>query len=467
MKVMVKFRLAVLLSLIVISCAPKSDSGTDGSSGPGDRPNIIFILTDDQRWDAVGYAGNDIIYTPNMDKLAQKGVYFSNAFVTTPICAASRASIFTGMYERTHNYTFGTPPLAKKYIDISYAKKIKDAGYYTGFFGKLGVSFENKLDTSLFDESRYYRTDFYYRLTGPGASEHIHLTDLTGNKVVEFIEGAPSDKPFCLSVSFNAPHAEDASPEQYIWPERLDSLYKNDFIPYPEMANSDYFEAQPEYVKSGLNRLRWKWRFDTPEKYQKSVKGYYRMISAVDENIGRIIRAVEDKEIAGNTIIMMMGDNGYFLGERGLAGKWLMYENSLRVPLLIYDPRTKSDKHCLDQIALNIDIAPTILDYADVNIPDEMQGKSLRPLIERKDTLRRTDFLCEHLFNHPFIPQSEGIRTEKWKYFRYRNDPGHEELYNLKEDPAEKDNLSADPVYKTVLDSLRGLCDKRIIQLEN
>ncbi len=384
---------------------------------PTEAPNIVFILTDDQRWDALGYAGNDIIQTPNMDKLAAEGIYFKNAFVSTPISAASRASIMTGLYERAHQYTFMQPPVSEELIKQSYFNLLKQAGYYNGYFGKFGVWFKNRLDTTLFDEYKPYKTDFYYRLTHNN-TKHEHLTDIMEQHAVDFIKDAPTDRPFCLTVSYNAPHAEDRSPEQYIWPKRLDTLYEDITIPAPIMSEEKYFKAQPPYIQDGLNRVRWHWRYDTPEKYQKMIKGYYRMITAVDQTIGSIQKALYVKGVAQNTIIILIGDNGYFLGERQFAGKWLMYEQSLRVPLLIYDPRNKQHRD-VDDLVLNVDIAPTILGYAGVEIPDHYQGLDLSSYsLNKNPAYSREFFLCEHLWDFDPIPASEGIRTKQYKYFR-------------------------------------------------
>lgn len=409
-----------------------------------ERPNIIFILTDDQRHDALGVAGNSIIQTPNLDKLAGDGWRFENAFVTTPICAASRASILTGLYERTHKFTFGTPPLNKEHVDQSYPKLLKEAGYQTGFIGKFGMKCEDELDKQLFDYDRRPGEQFwaitYYRLNSDHTG-HKHLTTELGNLSVEFIEQRDPEKPFCLSISFHAPHAEDVSPEQFIYPVETRSLYQDIDIPEPPMATDDDFSSQPIWVREGLNRVRWYWRFDTAEKYQRMVKGYYRMISAIDTQIGRIRDTLKAQGIEKNTIIIFMSDNGYFLGERQLAGKWLMYENSLRVPLIVFDPRA-GKKGKVEQMALNIDIAPTILDYAGIVIPESMQGMPLQPLFGSGNTNWRTDFLCEHLMETSKIPKSEGIRTERYKYFRYIDHPDHEELYDLNTDPMERNNLA-------------------------
>lgn len=430
-------------------------------NAPG-RPNIIFIVNDDQRWDAVGYAGNKIIHTPEMNKLASEGVNFVNAFVTTPICAASRASFLTGLHERTHRYTFQVQKVRDEYMDRSYPKIMKDNGYFTGFVGKLGV---NGIDhEKLFDKFDVYdrNTDFkdrrgYYYKTLNG--DTVHLTSYTGERAREFIDSAPQDQPFCLSISFSAPHAHDPAPDQYFWDPEFDALYNDIVIPGPEFADDQYFNAQPAIVREGINRTRWYWRYDTPEKYQESVKGYYRMISGVDREIGKIRAHLRRNDLEKNTIIVVMGDNGYFLGERQLAGKWLMYDNSIRVPLIVYDPRQGAGRK-MTEMALNIDVPATLLDFADIEIPTNFQGKSLVPLVDgRTTTLNRDTLFFEHLWETKMIPPSEGVRTSQWKYFRYINDKSLEELYDLKADPKEINNLAGNRKYRKVLLNLRNKCD--------
>jgi arylsulfatase A-like enzyme len=324
------------------------------------------------------------------------------------------------------------------------------------------MSFEDQMDTLLFDYYDPYMARFYYRLTGEAWDEHKYLTYLTGEKAIDFVNNAPDDKPFCLSISFNAPHAEDQSPDQYIYPEDLSNLYENITIPDPPLNKEKYFNEQPDYVKEGLNKLRWYWRFDNPEKYQKMVKAYYRMITAVDKVLGDIRQTLKKNNLDKNTIIIFVSDNGYFLGERGLAGKWLMYDNSIRVPLIIYDPRTENNSQENDQLVLNIDIAPTIMEYANIRIPEGIQGQSLIPILKDPSLSIRDQFLCEHLYDLKYIPKSEGIRTKKWKYFRYINDPDHEELYDLVNDPLEVNNLAGDNNFTNELNALREDCDAKI-----
>ena len=454
-------RLSQLFVLMIIVATSVSCSNKGAFD---EQPNIIFILTDDQRWDALGYAGNDIIQTPEMDKLATEGVYFEKAFVTTPICAASRASFFTGLYERTHGYTFQQGPLKDAYFDISYPKLMKQNGYYSGFFGKFGVNYKNARNSfdvfDSYDRNGKYpnRKGYYYKTIG---SDTVHLTRYTGHQAQEFIKNAPAEKPFCLSLSFSAPHAHDNAPEQYIWQPKSDKLHADETMPPPKLAEDKYFDALPKEVKEGFNRVRWGWRYDTPEKYQHSVKGYYRMINEIDDEIGAIRNLLEERGIADNTVIIFMGDNGYYMGERQLAGKWLMHDNSLRVPLMIFDPRAKKH-HDIQDMVVNIDVTKTIVDLAGIEAPCEYQGISLLPYLKGdKPEKVREKMLFEHLWELPEIPSSEAIRTEKWKYFRYRFIETPEELYDLENDPMEVNNLSGDPAYKAVLDELRSECDRQ------
>jgi len=415
-------------------------AGCSGSRPAGKRPNIILLLTDDQRANALGCAGNPIIQTPNMDALAARGVRFDRAFVTTPICAASRASILTGLYERAHGYTFTKPPLGRSLTGTSYPILLREAGYHTGFIGKLGVGLEGGLIDEMFD----YRMTTAYPYFKEVAGETRHLTDLHGNLAVEFLRDRPADRPFCLSLSFWAPHADDGSEEQYFWPPDCDWLYRDVRVPEPELSDPAIFEALPEFLKRSLNRTRWHWRFDDPEKYQRMVKGYYRMISGVDRVIGRLMEELKRSGEAENTIIILTSDNGYFLGERGFAGKWLMHDLSIGVPLIVFDPRIPDRRRgaVLNEMALNIDLPPTILELAGLPVPGIMQGHSLLPQIEGKHPAWREEIVCEHLWDNPDIPRSECLRTDRWKYIRYPDHPEYEELYDLVKDPAESANLS-------------------------
>ncbi len=430
-----------------------------------DRPNIIFILTDDQRWDALGKAGNDIISTPNMDKLANAGLYFSNAFVTTPICTASRASLFTGLYERTHNYNFGKAALKDEYMMDSYPYLLRQAGYKTGFVGKFGVKVNKGIADSLFDYKKTTSWPYLKEIDG----KEVHLADINGDYAIDFIKSADG-QPFCLSLSFWSPHADDGAEEQYFWPGYVDSLYVDRDIPIPETANPEFFDSQPEFLKTTMNRLRWFWRYDTPEKHQEMVKGYYRMISCVDSVIGRITTTLKEDGLADNTIIILMGDNGYFLGERGFAGKWLMYEQSIRVPLIIYDPLEPDTGRgkTFSEMVLNIDVTPTILKLAGVDIPDRYQGRSLTAFYGDVPDEWRESIFCEHRHkDNPLLPKTECYRDDTWKFIRYESNPDLIELYNLKEDINETVNLAYDKRYSDKVKYYIQKCDSVAGSLTN
>lgn len=426
------------------------------------KPNIIFILTDDQRWDALGYAGNPIIHTPNMDKLASEGIYFENAFVTTAICAASRASIFTGLYERTHDFTFGKPPLLDEYMYRSYPKLLKDAGYRTGFVGKFGVKVNEGIEDSLFHESKKTFWPYLREIDG----KEVHLADINGDLAIDFIKSS-KDQPFCLSLSFWSPHADDGAEEQYFWPDYVDHLYQDVDIPVHKTADPAFFDILPEFLQNSMNRERWYWRFDTPEKYQKMVKGHYRMISIVDSVLSRVQNSLEEAGVADNTVIIFMGDNGYFLGERGYAGKWLLHEPSIRVPLIIYDPRVPKamQGRSISNPVLNVDITPTILSLAGIDIPEEYQGESLSTFFEgTPDTWRSGIYLEHRLENNPKLLKTEGYRDDEFKFIRY-DDSDYVELYHHKSDFNEVNNLALDESYAQKLAFYAAKCDSIIHEL--
>ena len=315
-------------------------------------PNILFLLTDNQRNDLLGCAGNPIIQTPNLDRLAASGVRFANAFCTSPICAASRASYLTGVYESRHRFTFLTPPLQRTFTDSSYPATLKRAGYRTGLIGKFGIAAKG-IDPSLADEDAlekmYDAFDNYEHWTEDGYEIRQpdgrvrHLTDITGDKTIDFLRTHLS-QPFCLSVSFNAPHAQDNDPRHYIWPAAEDLLYADAKIPEPLNAHPDFFRRLPKFLRETESRVRWQARYATPEDYQRNMRGLYRMVSGVDRNIGRILTALDQLSLAANTVVIFASDHGMYYGDRGLSDCWQLNEQSIRIPLIVFDPRADEGK---------------------------------------------------------------------------------------------------------------------------
>jgi len=433
----------------------------------GRRPNILFLLIDDQRNDTLGCAGHPILKTPVVDGLAARGVRFTNAFVTTSICAASRASIFTGLHERTHRFTFGTPPIRQDHLDASYPSLLRKAGYRTGFIGKFGVKVPKGATGRMFDVFRPHGRNPYHHKQPDGSTRHE--TEVACDRAVEFLRAHPADKPFCLSVSFNAVHAEDGDKRpgvgHYPWPKAVDGMYEDVNVPAPRLGEPEVYDSQPEFLKKSLNRQRFFWRWDTPEKYQTNIRAYFRMISGVDRGIGRVLAELERRGLADNTVVIYTGDNGYYMGQRGFAGKWSHYEESLRVPLIVHDPRLPKQRRGTtnEATALNIDIPATMLELAGVSVPDHYAGRSVVGLMKgRTPPDWRRDFFCEHLMDTGTrIPKWEGVRGERYVYARYfQQEPVYEFLHDLKRDPDQLRNLASDPAHAAVLARMRARCDK-------
>ncbi len=423
------------------------------------RPNILFLLIDDQRSDTLGCAGHPIIKTPVIDSLASEGVRFQNAFVTTAICAASRASILTGLYERTHGYTFGKPALSKFHMSASYPALMRQAGYRTGFVGKYGVQTKGKPEFDMFDVFQTHNRNPYFKKQPDGTRRHE--TEIAGDKAIAFLKANPKGKPFCLSISFNAVHAEDGDlKDHFPWPKAVDGMYENMELPAPRLSDPAIFENHPDFLKNAMNRQRYAWRWNTAEKYQKNMKAYFRMISGVDHVIGRIRKELDQMKLSDNTVIIYMGDNGYYMGDRGFAGKWSHYEQALRVPLIIYDPRLSQTKRGTlnDEIALNVDAPATMLEFAGIASPSHYQGNSLVSLMQgNEDSDWRSDFFCEHLMKHKDIPKWEGVRGERYVYARYFGQkPVFEFLHDLKTDPDQLINLASNPEYKEILNRMKS-----------
>src|SRR5262245_1748793 len=441
-------RIIALTAIYIISAPASSLAGEHAK-----RPNIIFLLADDLRPDVLGCYGDRLAKTPNIDDLARRGARFRHHFVTTSICAVSRASIFLGQYARRHKiHDFATNLTAEQFAH-SYPALLKTAGYRIGFIGKYGVG--NKMP----EQAQF---DYWKGFGGQGnyfdKGTPLHMNRRMGDQAIEFLKGCDKAKPFCLSLSFKCPHAQDKAPREFPPDPQDEGEFKDTAFPIPKTATDKFFQLLPEPVRKSEGRVRWERRFNTPEKFQEIVRDYYRLVTGMDREIGRIVAELEKLGLADNTIIVFTADNGFFFGERGLADKWYMYEESIRVPCIIMDPRSERQPRgqALEQMALNIDFAPTLLDYAGVPIPKTMQGKSLRPLVRGDEVAWRHDWFYEHLTLPKIIPPTEGVRTTRWSYLRWMStDPVVEELYDLTVDPYQERNLINDGTQKLTLQRLR------------
>jgi arylsulfatase A-like enzyme len=423
------------------------------------RPNILLLVTDDQRAESLGCAGNRIIKTPNIDALAQRGVRFSNSFATTAICMSSRASLLTGMYTRVHGVDDFIKPLAVNLLNKSYPHLLHQNGYRTGFIGKWGVD-AGAMPTEDFDFFRGYQGQGRY--FSPG--EKKHLTVIQTEQAIEFLRGCTQHQPFCLAVSFKASHVQDEGRylpgiyAKYPYDPALSDYYKDDVV--PAVATKDA-QRWPLMFERSMNHTREGPDFSAPN-YQQTMKSLYRLLTGVDLAVGQILGQLKSLGLDENTAIIFTSDHGSFYGEHGFGGKWLMHEEAIRTPMIVCDPTLPIDRRGVvcPQMALNIDVPATVLDLAGITKTIGMQGRSLLPLARGQTPAWRSEWFYENHFRNAKtepILASEGIRTQRWKFIRYIDtDPPYEQLFDLKTDPREQINLASDPTYRDQLNDLRS-----------
>ena len=460
------------LAILLSACSGLAAAKPPGGNGlPPAPPSILFIFADDQRNHTLGCAGHPVVKTPNIDLLADRGVRFENAFVTTSTCWASRACLFTGCSERRHLYRTSPGPLNPDLCRTSYFSRLKAAGYRTGHLGKEHVSIAAKEATTMWDVRRKLGRNPYFKVQADGSTRHT--TQILGDWGIEFLKEQPRGKPFCLQLSFNATHAEDRDKRpgsgHFPWPKVMNGKYEDQKMPLPSLNDAAIYEAHPEFLKKSLNRERFFWRWDTAEKYQTNMRAYFRMLSGIDHVLGRLVNQLRKQGLYENTVIIYSADNGYYLGDRGFAGKWTHYDESLRIPLIIADPRAARRLHGVirREMALNSDLGATIIDLAGLPAPVNHTGRSLLPLLRGKAPGDwRREFLCELLAVPRTIPRWEGVRGTDWSYARYFVDgpdkPPFEFLHDLKTDPAQLANIALNKENASALKRMRGRCDQLI-----
>jgi arylsulfatase A-like enzyme len=287
-----------------------------------------------------------------------------------------------------------------------------------------------------------------------------------------FLSKRDRTKPFCLSISFKAPHSEDgvADNNGFRPDPFFNGWYNNVQFPYPETANDSFYYRFPAaWRKSAFNkenegRVRWEGRF-SPDRFQTTYRAIYRLVSGVDKVVGELRDYLKAAGLDRNTILVFTSDNGYYMGEHGLEGKWYGHEESIRTPLIIYDPRMPQQRKVVEEMVLNIDLAPTILSWAQIDVPAQMQGKPLQPLLAGSVSGWREDFFYEHPYDagtEAYIPKTVGLVTSNWKYMRYYNgkfsNKGvvYEELFDVSSDPYEKKNRINDPAQKSRVWSMKN-----------
>ena len=421
---------------------------------PSKPLNIVVLYADDWRHDTLGAAGHPVVKTPHLDRLAKEGMRFTHNCVTTAICGVSRATLLTGQWMSRHGnpaFAMFTTPWAETYPGL-----LRRNGYHVGHIGKWhnGTFPQDK-----FDFGRAYSGTHWIR---EADGTKIHVTQKNENDALDFLRTRPTDKPFVLTLAFFATHAEDQNPLQFLPQPASMELYKDTVIPVPKTSSDEDFKRLPPFIANEQNegRVRYHWRFDTPEKYQTMMKNYYRLATEVDATCGRVLAALRQQGLLENTLVIFTADNGYFHAEHGLADKWYPYEESIRTPLIVRDPRMPAALRgqTNDDFTLNVDLAPTFLAAAGIAAPARMQGRDLSALyLASNAPAWRTEFFYEHatIKNIHFIPSSEALVRKEVKYL-YWPDFQHEELFDLTADRAETHNLAAAPNQATTLASLRS-----------
>lgn len=422
-------------------------------------PNILFVLTDDQRYDEMGFM-NPVLETPNMDALAERGVHFSNAFVTTSLCSPSRASILTGMMMHNHGVIDNNRPLPQG-LEL-FPARLQAAGYQTAFVGKWHMGGEISEPREEFDywvsfpgQGTYYPTNAFGRTTllnvnGAEVPQKGYITDELTDYVLDFLEHRDQERPFFVYLSHKAVHATFEPAERHV------HQYSDADIRLGAPPAED--AGAPMWVANQRNSWHgdeFPYHSDLPLREFK--RQYHRTLSAVDDSLGRLLAWLDTSGLADDTVVVLMGDNGFLFGEHGLIDKRNAYEESMRVPLLLAAPGHYRGGQVVDEMVANIDIAPTLLSLAGADVPAHYDGMSFAPLPapadkRRHDAAETTPVWRDALayeyyweFNYPQTPTVFALRTDRYKYIQYHGVWDTEELYDLTTDPGETKNLIEDP----------------------
>jgi arylsulfatase A-like enzyme len=446
---------------------------------PRQAPNVLVFLTDDQRFDSMSAAGNRILETPNIDRIAAGGTRFAEAFCTNALCAPSRASILTGLYSHVHGVTTnGDGPAIRNQPglrddQVTFVHLLRQAGYRTAVVGKWHIP------------SRPLGFDDWAILPGQGVyldPEMIangtrlkfrgHVDDVVGDQALSILRNRQKDRPFCLLCHFKSPH------RAWVPAPRFEHAFDAVEIPEPATFN-DTLEGRPAAVRQ--HELSIATMPDFAERgvpaslppaerkrrnFQAMVKNIYRVLLSVDENVGRVLDYLDKEGLTENTVVLFASDNGFFHGEHGFFDKRLMYEPSIRVPFVWRFPaRFATGRVDSSHTVLNIDVAPTMLELCGVPVPVWMQGRSLVPLLESAKNAAppwRDAFFYEY-FEYPAehcVRKNRGVRTDRWKLIQYWEQPEEWELYDLKADPDEVKNLANAPEHGKQKQALQVLLDR-------
>lgn len=416
--------------------------------------NIVFILVDDQRFDFLGCAGHPWLRTPHADRLAREGARFQNCFVTTSLCSPSRASILTGQYAHSHGVINNFDQLRPGCR--TFGEHLERAGYQTAFIGKWHMGDPNLEGNPLATDSSdmpqpgwqrwvSFRGQGVYRnpvLNFDGARRKVngYITDILTEEALSFLRRTDTSRPFCLYLSHKAVHAGFEPPARYA------HSYPDDPVPMPRTAanTAENYRGKPEWLRRkrdsrhGLNDL-----YAGHETLDHMYRQTARTLAAVDESTGAVYDELARRGVLDDTLIVYTSDNGFLMGEHGLVDKRVMYEPSIRVPLLARCPSLFEAGQVLDELVVNLDFCPTFLEAAGVAIPETVQGRSLLPLLNGNHSNWRDAFLYEYFWDYEALhtPTVLGLRTRTHSYMSYQGIWDIDELYDISTDPDQTRNL--------------------------
>lgn len=439
-------RRALCLALVaLVGC------GSGEPPEPDDRPNLVLVLTDDQRYDTLSCNGATLIATPNIDRLATEGARFTRAYVTTSLCCPARASLYTGLYAHAHGVRNNEDQVDFLHQHPGFPELLQRAGYATGFFGKWHIYNPEAAPQPGFDrwvsfEGQGQYEDELFTLDGERRRIPGFNTDVLFDLALEWL-GAKREKPFLCVVSLKNLH------RPYFVPKRHRGTLAGVSLPEPDSFHDDP-AGYPAFVQRVRTTLRNRF-FDEGGTHAENVRGYHALVLSIDDNVGRLLDALDEAGLTEDTAAVLTSDGGFMFGEHGLYRKRTAYEESVRVPLVLRFPREVPAGLELDALALGVDVMPTLLEWAGVEAPALQHGTSLRPLWLETAPAWREEFLYIDGWGEMVNgPQELALVGERYKLVRYRRDAVEEALFDRETDPEERTNLIDDP---DLADTLAGL----------
>jgi arylsulfatase A-like enzyme len=465
-------RLLILL-IVPLAIALTSASCRRGPQAPppSSRPNILFILLDDLRWDAVGYAGHPHLKTPHIDSIANEGVNFRNAFATTSLCSPSRASLLSGLYAHRHGVTNNFTEFPSNVP--SFASVLQRAGYTTAYIGKYHMGEDNDAPRPGFDyfvthkgQGKYFGTEFNINGERRIRPQGYYTTVVT-DMALEWLKRDRGGRPWMLILGHKAPHSFYTPEEKYA------HAFDDVRVTYPpsafELADKPDWIKERRYTWHGIYGPLFEWRKKFPDDRPEAVKDFENMVHAywgtilsIDDSVGRLRAWLEETRQLDNTVVVFVGDNGLLEGEHGMVDKRTMHEPSIRIPMAVWYPALTATGKTIDQQVLTVDMAPSLLELAGAPALSGIDGRSWVQLVRSADPAWRKSWLYYYNYEKefPYTPNIRGVRTEEWKYVHYPHGDGGPdrhmaELYDLKNDPGERANRINDPAAAAKLTELK------------